>query len=122
MTATTESDSVDQSTGDERLAYSGFLQRMLIRPEIVGVAMSLLIYFAFWGVSDPFASGGATLLVLTATVGFMAVAAFAIHGSNGFLWTNGGYEYPLMWGVVALAILFRGAGTLSVDAKLGREI
>lgn len=74
MTTTTESESVDQQAGDERLAYSGFLQRMLIRPEIVGVAMSLLIYFAFWGVSDPFASGGATLLVLTATVGIMAVA------------------------------------------------
>ena len=72
MTATTESD--EQPPGDERLAYSGFMQRMLIRPEIVGVAMSLLIYFAFWGVSDPFASGGATLLVLTATVGIMAVA------------------------------------------------
>ena len=72
MTATTES--VDPPAGDERLAYSGFLQRMLIRPEIVGVVMSLLIYFAFWGVSDPFASGGATLLVLTATVGIMAVA------------------------------------------------
>lgn len=51
----------------------------------------------------------------------MAVAAFGIHLGNGFFWSNGGYEYPLMWGLVALAIVFRGGGPLSLDRKLGRE-
>ncbi|MCH7543119.1 MAG: DoxX-like protein, partial [Proteobacteria bacterium] len=40
---------------------------------------------------------------------------------NGFFWFNGGYEYPLLWGVVALAIVFCGGGALSVDRKIGRE-
>ncbi|WP_404383344.1 DoxX family protein [Caenispirillum salinarum] len=55
-------------------------------------------------------------------VGFMAVAAFVVHWSNGFNWTDGGYEYPLFWGLVALAITFRGAGRMSVDAAIGREL
>ena len=54
-------------------------------------------------------------------VGFMAVAAFYVHWGNGFFWNKGGYEYPLMWGILALMILIRGAGAYSVDRKLGRE-
>jgi putative oxidoreductase len=45
-----------------------------------------------------------------------------VHWGNGYLWTNGGYEYPLMWALIALAITIRGGGELSVDARLGREI
>ncbi|MBE9556196.1 MAG: DoxX family protein [Proteobacteria bacterium] len=67
------------------------------------------------------AAGFLTRVVAAQVVGFMAVAV-TIHWGNGFAWTSGGYEYPLMWGSVALAILFKGAGPLSVDAKLGREI
>lgn len=67
------------------------------------------------------AAGFLTRIVAAQIVGFMAVAVL-IHWGNGFAWTGGGYEYPLLWGAVALAILFRGAGPLSVDAKLGREI
>lgn len=51
----------------------------------------------------------------------MLVAAFKVHLGNGFFWGNGGYEYPLMWALLALAILFRGAGPCSVDARIGRE-
>jgi putative oxidoreductase len=51
---------------------------------------------------------------------FMAVAC-SVHWSNGFFWPDGGFEYPLMWGVIALAIFFRGGGSLSVDRALGRE-
>lgn len=67
------------------------------------------------------AVGFMTRIVAAQLVGFMAVAAFAIHWGNGFLWTEGGFEYPLMWGIVALAILIRGGGEFSVDAILGRE-
>ena len=67
------------------------------------------------------AAGFLTRIVAAQVVGFMAVAV-TFHAGNGFAWTSGGYEYPLMWGAVALAILFRGGGPLSVDAKLGREI
>lgn len=67
------------------------------------------------------AAGFLTRLVAVQVAAFMAVAVM-VHAGNGFAWTQGGYEYPLMWGVIALAILFRGAGGISVDAKLGREV
>ncbi len=51
----------------------------------------------------------------------MAVAVFAVHLPNGFFWDQGGYEYPLFWGLVALGFVLRGGGTLSVDARIGRE-
>ena len=51
----------------------------------------------------------------------MAVAVFAVHLPNGFFWGAGGYEYPLLWGLVALALAFRGGGELSVDRAIGRE-
>ena len=38
---------------------------------------------------------------------------------QGFFWTGGGFEYPLMWGLLALAILFRGGGELSLDRRFG---
>jgi putative oxidoreductase len=67
------------------------------------------------------AAGFLTRVVAAQIVGLLAVAV-TVHWGNGFAWTQGGYEYPLMWGAIALAILFRGAGPLSVDALLGREI
>ena len=54
-------------------------------------------------------------------VAIMAVAVFQVHLKNGFFWFNGGYEYPLLWGIVALAIVFCGGGALSVDRKIGKE-
>jgi putative oxidoreductase len=51
----------------------------------------------------------------------MAVAVFKVHLANGFFWTGGGYEYPLLWGLIALALAFRGGGELSIDRAIGRE-
>jgi ribose/xylose/arabinose/galactoside ABC-type transport system permease subunit len=61
---------------DERLAYRGVGQRMLIRPEIVGILAALLLYMFFWAVTRPFGSAGgvATVLDVSATLGIMAVA------------------------------------------------
>ncbi len=67
------------------------------------------------------AIGLLTRLVAIQVIGFMAVAVFYVHWGNGFLWTSGGFEYPLFWGLVALAILFRGGGLLSVDRAIGKE-
>ena len=39
-----------------------------------------------------------------------------------FGWTERGYEYPLMWGLVMLAVALRGGGPYSLDRKLGREL
>ena len=51
----------------------------------------------------------------------MAVAVVLVHLGNGFFATAGGYEYPMFWGLVALAIVLRGGGRMSVDRMIGRE-
>lgn len=64
------------------------------------------------------------LLTRPAAVGIailMAVATFQVHMANGFFWSNGGYEYPMLWGLIALALAFRGGGELSLDRAIGRE-
>ncbi|KFI18667.1 DoxX family protein [Nitrosococcus oceani] len=52
---------------------------------------------------------------------FMAVI-IPVHLPNGFFWSNGGFEYPLMWGLLALAIFFRGGERYSLDRRLGLRI
>ncbi|MDJ0609635.1 MAG: DoxX family protein [Kiloniellales bacterium] len=63
------------------------------------------------------------LLTRPAAIGIAILMAVAItvHVPNGFFWTAGGYEYPLLWGLIALAIALKGGGELSVDRKIGRE-
>jgi len=39
-----------------------------------------------------------------------------------FGWTGPGYEYPLMWGLIMLAIALRGGGPWSLDRRIGREL
>src|SRR5215813_2055209 len=68
------------------------------------------------------AAGLATRVVAALVAGLMTVAVLQVHLGNGFFWTDGGFEYPLFWGVVALAFVLRGGGRYSLDAVIGREI
>lgn len=68
------------------------------------------------------AAGLGTRAVAALVFGVMAVAVAGVHMPAGFFWTNGGYEYPLLWGIVALAYAIRGGGRYSLDALIGREI
>ncbi|MCC6474001.1 MAG: DoxX family protein [Burkholderiales bacterium] len=43
------------------------------------------------------------------------------HGPK-FGWGQGGYEYPLLWGLVMFAIALHGGGPYSLDRRLGREL
>jgi putative oxidoreductase len=52
----------------------------------------------------------------------MAVILFAHYLQNGFSWLNRGYEYVLLWGLVALAIWWRGGGPYSLDRRIGVEL
>lgn len=52
----------------------------------------------------------------------MGLLTFSHYWGHGFSWTNRGYEYTLMWGVVTLAIALRGGGPFSLDRKIGREL
>ncbi len=65
------------------------------------------------------ALGLLTRLSAAAVVALMAYAAFFVHHGNGFFWTAGGYEYPLLWGLVALALVIRGGGEFSIDRRIG---
>jgi len=51
------------------------------------------------------------------------MAVIAYHSAaKGFGWINGGYEYPLFWGLIMLAIALRGGGPYSLDRRIGREL
>jgi putative oxidoreductase len=52
------------------------------------------------------------------------VITFVAHWPHGFGWSNprGGWEYPLFWGLIILAIGLRGGGPYSLDRKLGWEL
>ena len=60
--------------------------------------------------------------VAVLVAGFMAVAMIHVHMPNGFFWIAKGFEYPLFWGLVCVAIAIRGGGRYSLDAKIGREL
>jgi putative oxidoreductase len=68
------------------------------------------------------AAGVATRPVAALVFGVMAVAVVQVHLPAGFFWTDGGYEYPLLWAIVALFYVIRGGGRYSVDALIEREI
>lgn len=67
------------------------------------------------------AVGLATRAVAVLIFGVMAVAVVSVHLPQGFFWTSGGYEYPLLWGIAALFYAIRGGGRYSVDHLIGYE-
>ena len=67
------------------------------------------------------ALGLATRAVAVLVFGVMAVAVVQVHMPQGFFWTGGGYEYPLLWGIAALFYAIRGGGRYSVDHLIGYE-
>jgi putative oxidoreductase len=52
---------------------------------------------------------------------FMLNAMWATS-AKGFFWAQGGMEYPLLIGTVALVFLIRGGGKYSIDHALGWEL
>jgi putative oxidoreductase len=67
------------------------------------------------------AFGFLTRFAAAAILIFMINAVWATS-AKGFFWTQGGLEYSLIIGVVALVFLIRGGGEYSVDHALGREL
>ncbi len=74
------------------------------------------------GIIEFFGGLALALGLLTRPVALVVAAFLAVtvtvHLSNGFFWTAGGFEYPLLWSLVALAIFLRGGGRWSLDARL----
>ncbi len=88
--------------------YPGWLWALAVALVEVGGGLALIL-----GILTRPAALAVTVL--------MAVSMFHVHLPNGYFWTNGGYEYPLLWGIIAFAVLLRGGGELSVDRAIGRE-
>ena len=67
-----------------------------------------------------------TIGLFTRPIAVALVVEFAVivqqHIPNGYAWSNRGYEYPLLWGLIFLAIAMRGGGPYSVDRAIGREL
>lgn len=67
------------------------------------------------------AFGFLTRFMSAQLVGLLAVATFYIHLPSGFLWVKGGFEYPLFWMVIMIAITIQGGGKLSADNLMAKE-
>ena len=65
------------------------------------------------------AFGAATPFAAALIASVMVVAAVTAHLKNGFFVSDGGYEYNVVLGVVALAVAFTGPGAISIDGLLG---
>ncbi|MBC08362.1 DoxX family protein [Thalassospira sp.] len=92
--------------------------------ESIGFAPGLLFALAI-GLLEFFGGllltvGLLTRPVAAAVLVFMTVAVLT-HIPAGYFWINGGFETPLMWGLLALATLIQGGGKFSIDHKIGRE-
>lgn len=66
--------------------------------------------------------GLATPLATAGIIGVMLNAAVAAHAENGLWNAAGGFELPLVYATVALALAFTGPGAVSFDAALGRYV
>jgi len=80
----------------------------------------LLILVEFFG-AIAIAVGLFTRFFAAAVTIEMAVITFH-YLPNGFSWLNRGYEFTLLWGLVALAIWMKGGGSYSLDRRIGVEL
>ena len=57
-----------------------------------------------------------------AAAAVIEMSVIVYHHLPKFGWTDRGYEYPLMWGLILLAVALRGGGPYSLDRKIGKEL
>lgn len=98
-------------------ATGQFFAAKLGLPPAIALLAGLIEFFGGLAL----ALGLLTRPVAALVTGLMAVAVVQVHLGAGFFWTSGGYEYPLLWGIVALGYVLRGGGRFSLDALIGRE-
>jgi len=103
--------------GGYGLAGTGhFFDSVGLHPGVLLALLAGLVEF-FGGLALAF--GLLTRPAALAVAVLMGVAILGVHLPNGFFWTSGGFEYPLLWGLIAIAIFLRGGGRFSLDARFG---
>ncbi len=85
------------------IGVPGWMAYLVVTAEVVGGALLVL------GLLTPFAALAVSI--------DMTVAILKVHLRNG-LTGQGGYEFPLVLLSVAFALIFFGAGPLSLDRRL----
>ncbi|MEM7742533.1 MAG: DoxX family protein [Pseudomonadota bacterium] len=85
-------------------------------------------YLAALGAGSVETFGGLALALGLATrasalaVAVLLLVAASVHVPAGFFWTNGGWEYPVLWAVIAFYFVARGGGQYSLDRAIGRVV
>ena len=97
--------------------FMGMLQNLGIPP-----VLGYLTAAAEFGGGILLVVGLLTRLAALAIVIDMAVAIDKVHFKNGLLSAGGkvGYEFPLACGIIAFALIFLGAGPISLDGAFFR--
>jgi putative oxidoreductase len=98
---------------------TGGIQALGLSPPIV---WSFLVAGVEFFCAIMLAIGFLTRFAAAAIAVEMLVIVFFIQWHFGYLWTNKGYEFPLLWALLTIAIFFRGGGLYSVDRWLGKEL
>src|ERR1051326_3254341 len=107
------------STSSITAFATGSMARRGIEP---AVAAAYLVFFTETIGAVCIILGLFTRLFAAMAVIEFLVIIFVAHwggGFAGFQWSRqgGGWEYPLFWGLILVAILMRGGGPYSLDAK-----
>ena len=97
-------------------AWKGAIERMGFRPVTLFAAISSL---AELGGGLFLAAGLFTPVAGAVLVGECVVIIGHVHWPKGFFNTKGGYEFPLVLAVGAVAVTLMEAGAWSVDAAIG---
>lgn len=93
----------------------GFLASIGFRP---GKPMALVAGLTELGAGLLLILGLLTPLAAAGVIGTLLVAG-SVHAAKGLWGQNGGYELPLVYALVGVALAFTGPGAVSLDALLG---
>ena len=57
--------------------------------------------------------------ISAAAIALLLLVASNVHFGAGFFWTDGGWEYPILWAILVASFVTKGGGHYSADNLLG---